>query len=82
MWVVAVLIEMFRHQRGEQAQSIRRQMSLLAEDVAERLTLVEQPGVHRRDQGVFGNEIQLHGKDAEQQVAVGGRRHGQASAKT
>src|SRR5262249_62151909 len=46
MSVVAVMLQMLCHQRGEKMQPIRGQVPLLAEDVAERPTLVQEPGVH------------------------------------
>ena len=70
--VVAVLLEVFLDQGVEQLQPGRRQVAVVAQEVAERLGLVEQPGVHAGDQGVAGDEVELHGQDAEQQVAVGG----------
>jgi Ferric uptake regulator family len=49
---------------------------LLDEDLADRPVLLQDPGVHRRDQGVSGDEVVLKGVDAEQEVAIGlGSRH-------
>jgi hypothetical protein len=45
---------------------------LIAQIMAEGLALIEQPGVHRRGLGVLDDEVEPHGQDAEQQVAVGG----------
>ncbi len=48
------------------------QGALLHEDLAKRLGLVEHPGVHRGNQGVAADAVELQGENAEQQVAVGG----------
>jgi hypothetical protein len=73
-----MLLEMLRYQGSQQVQPICRQATLFAQDVAERLSFIEQPRVHGRDQGIFRDEIQLHGEDTEQQIAIGRRRHGRA----
>ena len=36
------------------------------------LCFIEHPGVHRLDQGIAADEVHLHGKDAKQEVSVGG----------
>ncbi len=61
-----------------------RQCALLAQHLPEGFVLVENPGVHRRDQLVARDEVHLQGDDAEEQVAVGivgvsTRRHGGGS---
>src|SRR5439155_11300818 len=80
--VIAVLGQVLLYQRRQKVVFVRRQRAAGAEEVAERLALVEHPGVHGVHERVLADEVQLEGEDAEQQVAVGGRRHGQASAKT
>jgi hypothetical protein len=46
--------------------------SSLDEDLAERAMLFQDPGVHRRDQGVSRDEVHLEREDAEEHVAADG----------
>ena len=49
---------------------------MLDQDLAERLGLVQHPGVHGRDEGVAADEVHLQSQDAEEEVAVAaGRIH-------
>ncbi len=80
--VVVVAQEMPPHQRLDRVVILGQERALLAQDLPERLVLVENPRVHRRDQLIARDEVQLQGDDAEEQVAVGDvmtRRHGGGS---
>ena len=55
----------------QEIMSRQGQGLLLDQDPAQRLGFLQDPGVHRRDQGVASHEVHLHGQDAEEQVAVG-----------
>jgi hypothetical protein len=63
--------QVLAHHRVEQRVRLGVEVATLAEDVAERLGLVEYPSVHGRDQGVAADEVHLQRQDAEQQVTVG-----------
>jgi hypothetical protein len=45
---------------------------LLTQHLPERLVLVENPGVHRRNQLIARDEVHLQRDDAKKQIAVGG----------
>ena len=68
--VAAVLLDVAVDQRLEQGPARRVQGAALDEDLAERPVLLQGPGVHRRDQGVAGDEVHLQRQDAEEEVAV------------
>src|SRR5205085_12201320 len=53
---------------------------LLAEDLAERPPLVEDPGAHGPDEGLAADEARLQRQEPEEQVAVRGVGHGLTSA--
>ena len=71
--VVAVLGQVLADQRLEQFVRVGGEHALVAQDAAERLGLVQRPGVHGGDQLVAAHEVELQGQDAEEQVAVGRR---------
>jgi hypothetical protein len=53
------------HQGVEQLVFVVVQCLPLAQDLRERLGLVQQPGVHGPDQLVLADEVQLQRQDAE-----------------
>jgi hypothetical protein len=58
-------------------QLFDRKITLFTKQIAERPSLVENPDVHRLYELFACGEVELHGKDAKKQIAVGGRgRHG------
>ena len=63
---------MFLDQRVQQRPSRIGQFPLVLEDLAQRRCLVQDPGLHRGDQGIARDEIHLQGDHPEQKVAVGG----------
>jgi hypothetical protein len=80
--VAPVLLEVLLNQALQQGAPLGRQRLLLQEDLSQRLTLVEHPGVHGGYEGVTGDEVQLQGEDAEQQIPVSVRSrrgHGRTS---
>ena len=56
----------------KQQASVRGEISDCNEVISQRTLLVEHPGIHRRDQLVGADEVHLHGKDAEKEVAISG----------
>jgi hypothetical protein len=69
--VVTVQRQMLVDQRFQQGMGIGGQGALVLEQVAQRAGLVQDPGVHGRDELVAVDEVHLERQDAEQQVAVG-----------
>ena len=68
--VVAMLLEVLLDQRLQQRAAVGRQGLLMDQDLAQRLVLGQDPGVHPRDQGVAADKVHLHGQNAEQQIAI------------
>ena len=57
--IVTVLLEVFLDQRLQQGVVRRRRGRLVAQYLAERLALLEHPGIHGRDQGIAADEVHL-----------------------
>jgi hypothetical protein len=63
----------------QQGEVLLGQRALPAQDVAQRLGLVQHPRVHGGHERVAGDEVHPHRQGAEQQVAVAvGGGHGRA----
>jgi hypothetical protein len=69
--VVVVLLEMFGDQCGQELHALRGQMALDTEDFSERFLLVQQSCVHRANQSILGDEIELHRQNAQKKISVG-----------
>src|SRR6266852_1956742 len=65
--------EVHADQHVEGRALVRPEGLLFDEDLADRLGLVEHPGIHGGNEGVAADEVHLKGQDAEQQIAVGAR---------
>jgi hypothetical protein len=84
--VAAVVEDVPVDHRLHQGVLLGGQVTVLDQDLSQRLVLGEHPGVHRRQEGVAAHEVHLQGQDAEEQIAVGGCRgrrgfgHGGASS--
>src|SRR5262249_26891850 len=72
--IVLVRLEVFLDQGMEELKSFGAQIALAGEDLAERLGLVEHPGLHRGHQALLADELHLEGEHAEKQIAVGSSR--------
>ena len=70
--VLAVHLDVPFDQRLEQIAAARPEGPLVGEDLTQQLVLVEGPVVHRGDQDVARDEVQLECQEAEEQVTVGG----------
>ena len=68
--VVAVLFEVFLDQGLEQSRAVGGQNLLRNQDLSQRFVLGQNPGIHRRNEGVPADEIHLHGQNAEKQIAI------------
>ena len=69
--VAAVGADVLVDEGFEQVPARLRQVAPLDEQGPQRRLLADDPGVHRLEEGVAGDEIHLLGQDAQQQVAVG-----------
>ena len=69
--VAAVGPDVLVDQGFEQGVTRLRQVAPLDEQGPQWGFLADDPGVHRREEGVAGDEVHLLGQDAQQQVAVG-----------
>ncbi len=67
-------MQVFRDEGIEQLQPTRRQMSQVAQHIAERFRFVGKPDVQPSRQFVVRHEVELHGEETKEEVAVG--RHG------
>jgi hypothetical protein len=71
--VVIMFGEMLLHERVEQPAMVRVEGFLRDEKFAQGLGLVKYPRLHGGDELLARDEIHLHGEDAEEQIAIGGR---------
>ena len=69
--VAAVGADVLVDEGFEQVTTRLREIPALDEQGSQRRLLADDPGVHRLEQGVAGDEIHLLGQDAQQQVTVG-----------
>ena len=71
MRVALVQLDMAIDHGVKHRPRLRVERLLLDQNFRERLALVENPAVHRRDELVARDEVHLQSQDAEQEVAVG-----------
>ncbi len=76
LWIVAVLGNVHIDHHVDHVAHAGRQGAGVDENLAQRLAFVEDPRVHTLDQGITADEVHLQRKDAEEQIAIGGRGHG------
>ena len=69
--VAAVGADVLVDQGFEQLTARPGEIAALDEQCSERRFLANDPGVHRREQGVAGDEVHLRGQNTQEQVAVG-----------
>jgi len=70
--IIAVLFEVLRHKSFQELPVVAFQGELSHQDLAQRFGFVEHPGMHRLDESIAADEVQLQGQDAEEQVAISG----------